>query len=74
MDIYDHVRKSRLYSYIMTGMTCYWLSATIWWIHSLDLNTLTPQAVALITALLTALVALVKFTYTFAIPKTDISN
>lgn len=69
MNIYEHIRNSRIYSYIMTGITVYWLSEALYWIYSLDMNAISTQAVGLATAVLTALVALVKFTYTFAAHK-----
>lgn len=50
----------------MTVIAVYWLSQALSWVYSLDMNTITTQAVGLATAVLTALVALVKFTYTFA--------
>jgi len=66
MCIFDTIKKSRVYSYIVTGFTIYWLSELLAWVYIQDLNNLTTQAVGLITALLTALCALVRFTFTFA--------
>lgn len=74
MSIYEHIRNSRVYSYIMTGIAVYWLSEALSWIYSLDMSTISTQAVGLATAVLTALVALVKFTYTFAAHKSPLDK
>ena len=66
MCIYEQLRKSRIFSYIMAGFTVYWLTELLSWVYIQDLNNLTTQAVALITALLTAFVGLLKFIFTFA--------
>ena len=67
MDIYEHVRRSRIYSYTMTGFAIYWLSCCLDWIYNtINLDTVTPQAVALVGTVLAALVALLKYTYNFA--------
>ncbi len=66
MTIYEHIRLSRVYSYIMTALSVYGLAECLNWIYSIDLSTVTNQGAAIATAVLTALVALVKFTYTFA--------
>tara|TARA_R110000851_G_C12993022_1_gene557532 strand:+ start:48 stop:287 length:240 start_codon:yes stop_codon:yes gene_type:complete len=66
MNIYEHIRQARVYSYILTCIVVYWLSGTLVWIHDLDINTLSTESVALATAVLTALVALLRFIFSFA--------
>ncbi len=50
----------------MTALSVYGLAECLNWIYSIDLATVTNQGAAIATAVLTALVALVRFTYTFA--------
>lgn len=69
MNIYEHIRASRVYSYILTAIVVYWLSGTLSWIYTLDLNNLSAESVALATAVLTALVALFRFIFGFAAHK-----
>jgi hypothetical protein len=69
MNIYTHIKESRIYSYILTGFILYSFSEALSWTYSLDLTNLSSQAVALVTAVLTSLVALIKMTYTFTVYK-----
>lgn len=66
MDINDKIRKSRIYSYIMSCIAVYWMSECLQWIYSLNLDTLTVQTSGLAIGVLGALVALVKMIFTFA--------
>ena len=66
MDIFDKVAKSRIFSYVLMFFAIMWLSELLQWTYSQDINNLTVQAVGLITAMLTALIALIKVIFTFA--------
>lgn len=67
MNIYEHIKQSRIYSYLMSGFTAYSLLECLQWIFTLDLTTITTQGGIVVSAVLAALVGLVKLTYSFAL-------
>lgn len=71
MDLYQHIRESRLFSISMTVFTSICLWEALQWIYTLSQGDLTAEKVALATAVLSALVALVKFSYTFAMDRSN---
>jgi hypothetical protein len=66
MNIYEHIQKSRIFSYVVTGFTLYWTSECLQWVYTMDLGNVSTQGGLIVTATLTALCALLKMTYTFA--------
>ncbi len=66
MNIYEHIRQARIYSYIMTAIAVYWLSGCLDWLYAMNMDTLSTQAVALATGVLTALLAMLKMIFTLA--------
>ena len=66
MDIAQRIKDYRIFSILMTIFTCYCLVEALDWIYDLSKDNPTVQQTALATAVLSALVALVKFSYTFA--------
>ena len=70
MNIYQHIQRARIFSYVVTGFTLYWISGCLQWVFYMDLNNVSTQGGLIVTATLTALCALLKMTYTFAVYKT----
>ena len=68
--MHQKIKDYRVFSIAMTLYITILLTEALQWIYAMDYSTMTLDTAALPTAVLTALVALVKFSYTFAMGDT----
>ena len=71
IDIAQRIKDYRVFSITVTFIVLYQLSAVLQWTISLSEGNPTTQQVGLATASLTALVALVKFCFSFSMEKNN---
>ena len=70
-DLSQKIKDYRVFSITVTLVVVYLLCTTLEWIFTLSEGNLTTQQLGLATAVLTALCALVKFCFSFAMEKPD---